>query len=145
MLSFPSPFFLPSFLRFLPSIPQPAPAELRALLEFLQAHAGDGVLDAAAMAQLNGEVLPAALAAWPVLREVLETKVAWFRAMLHATVFNWTAGAGFAAPLTQEQVFALTNLLTLKVGLPTQSRHVLLCFIRSVFLKFLSRARALSI
>ena len=45
------------------------------LLEFLRAHAGDAVLDAAAMAQLNGALVPAALAAWPPLRQVLEIRV----------------------------------------------------------------------
>ena len=85
-----------------------APPALRALLEFLQAHAGDGVLDAAAMAQLNGELVPAALAAWPRLQQLLETEDVF--------VFYWTPADGFEAALRQDQVFALTQLLMLQVG-----------------------------
>ena len=86
-----------------------------ALVEFLQAHAGDAVLDTAAMVQLNEAVVPAALATWPHLRQVLETEV---KQLNTEAVFKWTADAGFAVPLTREQVFALTQLLMLQVGLP---------------------------
>ena len=57
--------------------PGGCPPAVRALLGFLQAHAGDAhaVLDAAAMALLNGELVPAALAAWPELQDALESKV----------------------------------------------------------------------
>ena len=86
------------------------------LLGFLQAHAGDVVLDAAAMAQLQEELVPAALAAWPGLQQVLQTKTCSF--LDDEAVYPWTAAGGFAAPLTREQVFALTQQLMLQVRLP---------------------------
>ena len=94
------------------------PAELLALVEFLQAHAGDGVLDAAAMARLQDELVPAALAAWPGLRQVLEARVSHVSDTRDDAVCNWTAAGAFAAPLTREQVFALTQQLMLQVCLP---------------------------
>ena len=94
------------------SLLQPAPAVL-ALVDFLRAHAHDAVLDGAAMARLNGALVPAALAAWPALRQVLETR------SQSAAVFAWTTAAhGFTAALTHEEVCALTQLLMLQVGPP---------------------------
>ena len=84
-----------------------------ALLEFLQAHAHDVVLDAAAMAQLNGVLVPVALQAWPALRGVLEKRVRHYR-----EVYPWRADHGFTETLTCEQVFALTQQLMLQVGAP---------------------------
>ena len=48
---------------------------MEALLEFLRAHGRDAVLDAAAMARLNGELVPAALAERPDAQDVLCTEV----------------------------------------------------------------------
>ena len=84
-----------------------------ALLEFLRAHEHDDVLDAAAMARLNDELVPAALQAWPALQDVLESKVNGFR-----EVYPWTADHGFTKALTRAQVFALTQQLMLQVGPP---------------------------
>ena len=83
---------------------------MEALLAFLQAHEHDGVLDAAAMAQLDDELVPAALAEWPGLQQVLESEKSYVR------VFNWTPADGFKAALFRDQVSALTQLLMLQVG-----------------------------
>ena len=93
-----------------PGILWKAPPALRALLEFLQVHAGDGVLDAAAMGQLGEVLVPAALAAWPRLQQVLESEANY------CAVFNWTPADGFKAALARDQVLALTQLLMLQVG-----------------------------
>ena len=94
-----------------------APA-VRALLAFLQAHAGDGVLDAAAMAQMNGVLVPAALVAWPGLQQVLESEVKRWdeRSGSSGAVFPWTAARGFVDALSREHVCALIQLLMLQVG-----------------------------
>ena len=84
---------------------------MMALLEFLRAHEHDVVLDAAAMARLNDELVPAALQAWPALQGVLEQ---WY---VIEPVYPWTAG-GFTAALTREEVFTLTQQLMLQVGPP---------------------------
>ena len=89
---------------------------MEALLAFMQAHEHDGVHDAAAMAQLNGVLVPAALAVWPRLQQVLKSKDDFGRA-----VFNWAPADGFKTPLTREEVSALTQLLMLQVGLPLVS------------------------
>ena len=107
-----------------------------ALIEFLQAHAHDWVLDAAAMAQLNDELVPAALQACPALQDVLESKVNGFR-----EVYPWTADHGFTKALTHEQVFALTQQLMLQVGPPVSlfvplSFEFSLSFFRSAFFFF---------
>ena len=96
-----------------------------ALLEFLQAHAHDWVLDAAAMARLNDELVPAALQAWPELQGVLQTRVEGFR------MVPWTADHGFTEAPTREQVFALTQQLMLQVGPPVSPS-----FLFSSFLPF---------
>ena len=82
---------------------------MAALLAFLKLHEDGGALGATAMEQLNGLVLPA-LAAWPGLQQVLDTRVDGSK------VFFWTPAAGFAAPLEHEQVFALSQLLLLQVS-----------------------------
>ena len=109
-------FFRRSLVYSVILVKAPPPPALRALLEFLREHAGDhgdGVLDAAAMAQLNDELVPAALAAWPDLQQVLESTLeSWW----HVAVFRWTVAGGFQAPLSHEQVFALTQLVMLQVG-----------------------------
>ena len=89
-----------------------SPLMAAALLEFLQAHAHDAVLDAAAMARLNDELVPAALQAWPELQDVLETRLRFTE-----QVPLWTAAGGFTAALARKQVFALTQLLLLQVRL----------------------------
>ena len=81
-----------------------------ALLEFLRAHAHDAVLDAAAMARLNGELVPAALQERPALQDVLAKETRWAK-----TVFGWQSAHGFTAALTRDQVVALTQLLMLQV------------------------------
>ena len=75
---------------------------MEALLAFLQAHAGDGVLDAAAMAQLDA-LLP-----------VLGQGVA-LGATLTVLGIPWVDGLGVEAPLHQAQVFTLTQYLLLQV------------------------------
>ena len=82
-----------------------------ALVEFLQAHAGDAVLDAAAMARLEDDLLPRALAAWPDLRKVLQDQDLVF--------WRWDGTAEycrFAASLSCAQVFSLAQPLLLQVG-----------------------------
>ena len=89
-----------------------------ALLEFLWEHEHDWVLDAAAMARLNGELMPAALQAWPQLQDMLETTAAVVvtrRGRRGVAVYPWTARQGFWQPLDHEQVFALTQQLMLQV------------------------------
>ena len=90
---------------------------MRALVEFLEAHVHDAVLDAVTIAQLNTQLVPVALAEWLGLQDVLEMTVV----MLDETqqVYPWTAACGFSAALTHEHVFALTQQLMLQVGLPT--------------------------
>ena len=89
--------------------PGGCPPAVMALLEFMRAHEHDAVLDAAAMARLNGELVPAALAAWPALRDVLKG---------NREVYPWRADHGFTETLTCEQVFALSQQLMLQVGPP---------------------------
>ena len=105
-----------------------------ALREFLRAHAHDELLDAAAMARLNDELVPAALQAWPALRGVLETRADDYR----GTAYPWTADHGFTAALTREQVFALTQPLMLQVGSPVSlpSSCLLSSFLQSFFFFF---------
>ena len=92
---------------------------VQALLDFLHAHAGFHVLDAAAMAQLKMQLVPRALAEWPDLQRVLQTKVRRWSWSGPESPFRWIArgpATGFDAALTRDEVFALTQLLLLKVG-----------------------------
>ena len=71
------------------------------------------------MAQLNEQLVPPALAAWPALQHVLKTKVPVEMSWLgHKAVYGWSAAGGFVVALTRDQVFALTQQLLLQVGLP---------------------------
>ena len=78
---------------------------MQALTEFLQAHADDVVLDAAAMAQLHA-LMPLALTARPDLQAMLG----------NISDPDLVVGStAFASPLTHEQIATLTHRLRLEV------------------------------
>ena len=66
------------------------------------------------MENLNALVRPA-LAAWPVLQEVLEAKVEDQSGSEPVPAYPWTAAHGFDQPLSGDQVCALTRQLMLQV------------------------------
>ena len=82
-----------------------------ALVDFLLAHEDDAVLDAEAVAQLNNELLPRALAEWPALRGLWVTP-----ALPDGGDREWKLLARSAERLTRERLHALLQQLMLQVG-----------------------------